>query len=152
MTNNLANKRLRDMTEEDHQRVFATLLDKRAHCRIAYNLHNGRYSIRYGGRVQCYVDEVFLSFVGFEVDEKRRQMVLESGHKNVHAFVTGYLSTVTFPNHRGTAIRYNPYESADFRTFPEDEPVDRCIMMRLYKDGEKYRMLAYSPAMRKEAA
>lgn len=146
--NNIAGKKLKDMTEEDHQRVFATLLDKRAHCRIAYNLHNERYSIRYDGRVQCYVDEVTLAFPLFEVDEGRRQQVLLSGHKNVHAFVTGYLSKVTMPESGGVAIRYNPFESADFRTYPDDEPVNAAIMIKLYKDGKKYRMLAYSPALK----
>lgn len=152
VTTNLSGKRLKDMTEEDHQRVFAILLKDKVSCRVAYNLHNGRYSIRYGGRVQCYVDEVVLAFPTFEVDERRRQQVLDSGHKNVHAFVNGYLTEVALPTHGGESIRYNPFESRHFRTYPEDYPVKAAIMIRLYKTGEKYRMWAYNPSLIKEVA
>lgn len=147
--NNIAGKKLKEMTEEEHRHVFQVLKERCAHVKVAYNLRNERYSIRYGGRVQCYVDEVTLAFPLFEVDEGRRQQVLLSGHKNVHAFVTGYLSKVTMPESGGVAIRYNPFESADFRTYPDDEPVNAAIMIKLYKDGKRYRMLAQSPALKK---
>jgi hypothetical protein len=81
------------------------------------------YSIRQRGRVVAHASAVMLAHARFIVDERGRQRVLRTGHKNVHAFVVGMLVAdgqygirpEDFPNASLAAgARYNPHEFESF--------------------------------------
>ncbi len=75
------------------------------------NLHNGLYSVRDATtkRILGHASAVVLANVNFRVSQSGRLKVLESGQKNVHAWVSGELKSLaacTATN--GIRVRYNP--------------------------------------------
>jgi hypothetical protein len=65
--------------------------------KVYRNLKHGRsaaplYSVLYKGKVIARKHRVLLRDAHFIVNEAGRRRVLESGHKNVHAFVVGTLT------------------------------------------------------------
>ena len=56
---------------------------------VYYNLHRHLFSIRHKGKVIGHRRYVSLSDVTFAVQPAGRKKVLETGQKNVHAFVRG---------------------------------------------------------------
>lgn len=80
------------------------------------NLHKNCYSIRQRGKVVAHLPSLLLEDVSFHVQPSGRKRVLESGKKNVHAYVKGKLSTPTgsFLFDPSLRIRYNPFETDTF--------------------------------------
>lgn len=78
--------------------------------KVYYNLHKHTFSVQQCGLVVLHSDTVVLSDVEFTVRESGRQRVLMEKRKNVHAFVTGFLSLepVYLPSGYREAT-YNPY-------------------------------------------
>ena len=68
---------------------------------VYYNIRRGDYSVRQSGRVINHVDSIVLRAVRFNVAPAGRDKVRETGVKNVHATVTGYIVD-------------NPYRDGDF--------------------------------------
>ena len=68
---------------------------------VYWNLHRGCYSVRQSGRVKYHADSIMLRDVRFNVAPAGRDKVRETGVKNVHATVTGYIVD-------------NPYRDGDF--------------------------------------
>lgn len=60
-------------------------------CKVYRNLTNGKLSVKdtKTGLVIGWCDDIYLSDVNFIVSEKGRQRVIDTGHKNVHAYVQG---------------------------------------------------------------
>ena len=59
---------------------------------VYYNIRRGDYSVRQSGRVINHVDSIVLRDVRFNVAPAGRDKVRETGVKNVHATVTGYVA------------------------------------------------------------
>ena len=83
--------------------------------RVYRNLHQKCFSVKCKktNLVIAHVSEIFLEDVTFPVSEKQRQRVLESGRKNVHAYVEG---TITLPKNidKNKLISYNPRKEGYF--------------------------------------
>lgn len=56
---------------------------------VYWNLHKRLFSVRKGGKVVEHAERVILTGASFDVQPSGRARVLESGRKNVHAFVRG---------------------------------------------------------------
>lgn len=76
------------------------------------NLNKGGWSIRQGGRVQDWRPDVTLTRVTFKVRPGGRDKVRQGGHKQVHAWATGYLSAQRLPTPQ--PARYNPLDCDTF--------------------------------------
>ena len=90
------------------------------------NLRSGLWSIRVNGIVVCHTDYIVLKDVEFKVNQAKRNKVLATRQKNVHAFVTGYVMRAELPAWTWTApqreARYNPYKYESF-VDSEENPV-----------------------------
>jgi len=116
------------------------------------NLNNGMLSIRDAKtkHVVGHADRVTLMDVTFHVSQAGRERVLRERRKNVHAVVRGalvsymfgdgykgrsledYLSFLANPQFRPIAfgrVRYNPYESGEFRV--ADAPIHNAEAVRI---------------------
>lgn len=102
--------------EEQAETVAAEqAIDMAAPVAIYKNLHNGLFSVKQGGLVVAYVNNVTLTNVQFKVSEAGRQRVLRDKQKNVHAFVVGIIKDINKPyNKVGARLSYNPYKANCF--------------------------------------
>ena len=77
--------------------------------RVYRNLTDKCLSVRCmkTGRVIAHVLNIILEDVTFPVGQKQRRRVIETGHKNVHAFVQGYISTRKRLTKK-RSVSYNP--------------------------------------------
>lgn len=101
-----------------------TLIGKRV--RVYRNLTHKCFSVKCKktNRVIAHVSSVHLQEATFPVSKKLRQRVLESGHKNVHAFVEG----VIIENEKDiknnlTCITYNPRKKDHFFICSSEEEI-----------------------------
>ena len=99
---------------------------------VYFNLHKKVFSVKalqgpHKGRVVAHVARVTLRDAAFKVNESGRQRVLREKRKNVHAYVTGYISGVPFYDANWIGARqiltvsYNPFRAGHFHAacFPE---------------------------------
>lgn len=98
------------------------------------NLHRGTWSVRQGGLVVAHPTEIILKDCRFHVQPAGRAKVLAEKKKNVHAYISGFLSNAAECNgqldKRHTVVRYNPYEMAGFQD-GDGNIVDRCDFVDL---------------------
>lgn len=80
------------------------------------NLHKNCYSVKQGGLVRAHMDVVRLRDCTFKVNQKGRQRVLDTGCKNVHARVVGFVTTIANnnPDLVPNRVKYNPYKWEGF--------------------------------------
>lgn len=83
------------------------------------NLNKGGYSIKQFGKVVAHSKALCLSDCTFIVRESGRKRVLETGHKNVHAFIKGLyrpngMGTTAKRNDLPCKIVYNPFDKGYF--------------------------------------
>lgn len=79
------------------------------------NIRRKDYSVRQKGYVVARADKIVLKEATFVVQEAGRLKVLETGCKNVHAWVRGYVNTKSFrPGKSFTSARYNPKKMKAF--------------------------------------
>ena len=85
------------------------------------NLHKDGWSIKQDGLVKGWADSLFLNSCVFKVSKKGRDRVIAEGRKNVHAFVTGYLSRRSDGINLDELIpiTYNPYKYSSFVTLED---------------------------------
>ena len=83
--------------------------------KVYRNLHKQCYSVQQCGVVVGHCDVINMVKVKFVVSEAGRQRVIKDKKKNVHAFIVGYPTLVNAPSNM-VQVRYNPYESGNFRT------------------------------------
>lgn len=114
-----------------------SLLNPEKTVRCYRNLHTGLWSVKQD-RVAFHTNIIYLKNVKFLVNESRRQKVILEKRKNVHAFVSGYLSTPQkfySVDHGGFGygVMYNPYKFAHFMC--NDHSCDTaqvCMLERLW--------------------
>lgn len=106
---------------------------------VYFNVRTKTFSVRSKGKVIAHTDEVWLCDARFKVSEAGRQRVLATGHKNVHAYVVGYLLNPATKNHFDTnaCARYNPRETATFVDVGYGTPVRSSTFVHMtVKDGK----------------
>lgn len=85
--------------------------------KVFRNLHTGTWSVMQDGRVIGHPRKIHLRDCRFLVQPAGRKRVVQEKKKNVHAFVSGYLSSwreINSHNHAGEAVTYNPYKHLTF--------------------------------------
>ena len=92
-------------------------IDFNAPVMVYKNLHNGKFSIKQNNLVVGYCDNIILDNVTFKVSEVGRQLVIKTGHKNVHAYIVGYINISNASNllsslkiTENMQLSYNPYK------------------------------------------
>jgi len=108
--------------------------------RVYRNLHKKCLSVLHrtctGWRLWKHAPSIQLRNVAFKVSIAGRNRVLQSNHKNVHAFVQGELCNdahddASFP----IRIKYNPYTAAHFFDVETNEPIHHCCTARINEKG-----------------
>lgn len=93
---------------------------------VYFNLHKKCLSVRDRKTrlVIKHVDSIALDDVTFRVSESGRQRVLREHRKNVHAFVSGVVSSATCCSEQQTfRATYNPYKYSSFVASHDESPV-----------------------------
>ena len=91
---------------------------------VYFNLHKRIFSVRQNGLIVAHTDAIVLTDVVFNVSEPRRQEVLRTKRKNVHATVRGYISNVSSGILYG--VTYNPYKHSTFIFRGSKKPIYKC--------------------------
>ena len=87
---------------------------------VYWNLHRGCYSVRQSGRVKYHADSIMLRDVRFNVAPAGRDKVRETGVKNVHATVTGFVVVQGWrhiplnESKNYDCVTYNPFKYNQF--------------------------------------
>lgn len=117
---------------------FAQVLDTSKPVKIYRNLHKKCYSVQQGGRVACHTDEIGLFNCKLKVSKAGRQRVLRERRKNVHAYIVGRISALPQRRQWSTGLRYNPYESENWRSidFDGERVVTEAAEVTLHRDGK----------------
>ena len=93
-------------------------IDESRRVYVYKNLHRNCYSVRQDGLVKMHTDGICLYDAQFRVGKKGRERVLETGVKNVHAGVSGYIDTdwdlQQSPPTNFRSVIYNPKKWATF--------------------------------------
>ena len=96
-------------------------LDESKKVFVYKNLHRDCWSIKQDGLVKAHADNVTLYNVDMKVNQKGRERTIREKRKNVHAGISGYLSSKFFSNawddiaeNELTEITYNPYRDKSF--------------------------------------
>lgn len=87
--------------------------------KVYKNLHKNCYSIKQGTLVVAHAERLCIKDVTFKVSEVNRQKVIETGQKNVHAFIEGFyttsgMGTSAERNDLPVEVYYNPYKTSKF--------------------------------------
>lgn len=103
------------------------------------NLHKNCYSVRQRGKVVAHLTELLLEDATFHVQPRGREKVLLTGHKNVHAYVKGKISspTGTFSLDLSRQIMYDPYSTHSFLVHTGSghwSPIERTELLYLPSD------------------
>ena len=102
------------------------------------NLNKGCFSVRHKGKVIDYSSGVVLRDAKFVVRKGGRKRVLDSGQKNVHAFVRGRLvrgeNFEPSNEQAGVAITYDPYKYDTFVKCSDKKPVFNAEKVALFFD------------------
>lgn len=105
-------------------------IDPSKRCHVYRNLHTGTWSVRQGGKIVAHPTTIMLKNCTFNVQPAGRRKVLAEKKKNVHAYVSGFLSSAAECNanhndldHR--VVTYNPYKMESFQDI-YGEPVKRA--------------------------
>ena len=89
------------------------VLDPNAPVEIYRNLNrkNLSYSIRQRGKVIAHANEFSLRNARFIVNKAGRKRVIDTKHKNVHAYIKGFVAPVELPTNSSQifSVKYNPY-------------------------------------------
>lgn len=115
---------------------------------VYLNLHKDCVSVRSRetedyGTVVAHRPKVHVKNVEFVVQEAGRQKVLETGRKNVHAFVRGNWDdnqTVI----SGTPIVYDPYEGSSFVERDSGRAVEGADLVAVTRNGVSATGVTYA--------
>jgi len=105
---------------------------------VYYNLHRHLFSIRHKGKVIGHRRYVSLADVTFAVQPAGRKKVLETGQKNVHAFVRGTLMNYQQICHLDmtTQVTYNPYKYKSFVDKSNETPIKKASVTFMCKPSD----------------
>lgn len=95
------------------------------------NLIKSCYSIRQNGKVVGHADSVCLKDCFFMVNQNGRKRVVETGRKNVHAYISGFISN--FSIDKPSKVWYNPLITSQFRI--KDAAIFAASRVELNKFG-----------------
>lgn len=114
------------------------------------NLHKNCYSIRQRGKVIAHLPSLFLEDVSFHVQPSGRQRVIDSGKKNVHAYVKGKLSNPSgsFSFNLLDRVRYNPFDTDTFMAQDESRhwsPIHHADYLFLPEDFQLTQIRKETP-------
>lgn len=100
--------------------------------RVHYNLHVGGLSVtNTKGRVIYRCESCFLEDAEFRVSKMMRDRVVMTGCRNVHAKVHGHWVEPDDEPELPEAVRYNPFDAADFITVEDARPVHTAPMVKI---------------------
>lgn len=108
------------------------------------NLTLGCYSIRQNGLVVAHAKKLILTDVTFKVGESRRQKVLKTKIKNVHAYAEGILAQSAMGISEDdfailpARISYNPFKYGCFyceNLTNQIFGVESCLAVKFNEDG-----------------
>ena len=111
---------------------------------VYFNLHKRLFSVTQGGIVQFHSDALTVVDSKFLVGKAGQLKVRNTGRKNVHAKVSGYLADFMTANTIPYLIQadsfrkayYNPYDVDTFVDYADRIPVHAADVVRLsIKDG-----------------
>lgn len=118
------------------------------------NLHKKCWSIRCNGKVISHQKKVLLRDVTFHVQPAGMARVRETGKKNVHAYVKGFLSSIQEirnleielgleknDHFEYGVVTYNPYKFDSFVKTSDNSPIYFCDFLDM--DIESKEMLVY---------
>jgi hypothetical protein len=86
-------------------------------------------------RVVGHPESLNMRNVSFKVNENRRQGVVQTGTKQVHAFVRGILAEDKDLVETTERVKYNPFKNSTF-VDSEDLPVHRADAIRMRPGGD----------------
>jgi hypothetical protein len=96
-----------------------------------------------GKKVIAYINRLFLRDVIFKVSEKGRQRVIRTKHKNVHAYIEGYITDVSESYIGGpdetldyAVAYYNPYTTESFVDYSTGLSIANCDFCDLDIDSK----------------
>jgi hypothetical protein len=106
------------------------MIDPLKRCQVYKNLHTGTWSVRQGGKVVAHPTILMLRDCRFHVQPAGRAKVLAEKKKNVHAYISGFLSSAKECNDNhadldNRVISYNPYKMESFQDI-YGNPVHEC--------------------------
>lgn len=105
---------------------------------IYFNLHKKLFSIMdlASGLIIAHGSGFILNNVTFVVSEAGRNKVLDTGHKNVHAFAVGTFCAETSdpPSAHSVEVTYNPFKAHYFYVKETFEPVDEAKSIKCYNN------------------
>lgn len=89
--------------------------------KIYRNLHKkGKvYSIVQNKLVCGYTDNITLTFCNFKINQSGKNRAIQSGIRNVHAYIEGFISDVSnseLTDLYQCEVKYNPFQSEGFIT------------------------------------
>ena len=103
-------------------------IDPTKRCQVYRNLHKNCFSIRQGGLVVGHAEKIILRDCRFLVQPAGREKVLRTKVKNVHAVISGYMSSFRESNALAdssqSVVTYNPYK---FDTFVEEDSLNPIL-------------------------
>ena len=82
-------------------------IDPGRRAKVHWNIHRGGYSVLQAGRVRAYASEVALIDARMLVQHAGWRKAVETGVRNVHAFVSGYLAGAPDLSKRVTSVSYS---------------------------------------------
>jgi len=88
--------------------------DSQLPVRVYFNLHRRRWSVWQRGRVVAHTHHLVLRRVTWRVQPSGRERVRREGKKNVHAYASGWVTSVAPCPGSEQVVRYNPYELETF--------------------------------------
>lgn len=144
---------------------------------VYWNARVEAFSVRENRRVVGHASKLMIRDAKFTVSEAGRRRVLESGHKNVHAFVRGELEGVVWEEtfvfgisyldnwtasdrayarvaqkRLGVDVRYNPRKHESFvDIYPEGSIRTEAPMAYLRRFDNKPVILAFDPLLMLES-
>lgn len=95
------------------------------------------YSVRQDGKVVAHVTEISLREVKFHVGEGGRKRAKKTKRKNVHAWLTGYVTNYAKARYgkEMTRVVYDPMKYKNFVTLKDKKRVKKARTAVLYADG-----------------
>ena len=109
---------------------------------VYFNLHKRLFSVTQGGIVQFHSDAITILDARFLVGKAGQAKVRQTGRKNVHAKVSGYVADFADALYIPKLIQagvgngwrkayYNPYETDTFIDYADRIPLNKADVVRL---------------------
>ena len=113
-------------------------IDPTKKVRVYRNLHRGCVSVKQGGIVRCWTNNIVLKDCKFIISKAGQRKVRDEKKKNVHAFVEGYLADVRKADEQAgftwTESYYNPYRTDTFQDKETGRPISSAKFVDIWVD------------------